>query len=250
MKKTILVASLAGCVWGFSFNVLADARSSYNDRWLRVTRSCIVPSMQNVKCDYEENNAPFKKDSTVGQMVYQSGYGTSFRALGWARRSARVLGMLFDIEDSPYWDTYEARLGYKSLKNIAVNKAKRESLSSCQRACLATCISSYLIDYDDDNSMTHWTDSVGSQTGVCREYAAIANDFMKSLKLKSKVVTGYWYENMGGTLQKEGGHAMVEVQLGRASYIMEPQDPFCTYYDPKFRAQARPIIRKNLNHIR
>lgn len=125
-----------------------------------------------------------------------------------------------------------AQLRYENLRAKAAYKGK--GLSEEGRIALAACVSANTLQYNAaeadavkggrsdplDVARLPWqsfaTNMAEEQTGrgVCRDYAAIARDFLRAMGTRARVV--------GST-----GHAMTEVTLSRGGrdevYLFEPQ---------------------------
>lgn len=171
------------------------------------------------------------------------------RKLGRLLSTSRGWGMVFEnfwlaMTDPEEWkrqgressgqrmrDAMErARVRYEGLRSKAADKGK--GLTEHQRVALAACVSAHALpEYNQaeadavasgrsdplDAARLPWqsfaTNVASDQRGrgVCRDYAAIARDFLRAMGIGARVV--------GST-----GHAMTEVTpSGGAPYLFEPQ---------------------------
>jgi hypothetical protein len=226
----------------------ARAADAEDVKYKSAVDHCILQSQKATSCVEIVNGNPMDKTSVVADGAYDVAYDGVYGTIGTVARGVSMAGVLFDVENAPYWKRYNSELNYQNLKRFAAIRAKKDGLETCQRACLATCISSTLLEYDDRNLITHWTEGVGREKGVCREFSAMASDLMRSLGVKSKTVTGMSYEIQDGQVPKKaGGHVMVEVALPQGNFIMEPQSSECQFFAADFSKDARILSENTLN---
>jgi hypothetical protein len=97
------------------------------------------------------------------------------------------------------------------------------SMSDYQRACLATCASAHLIDYQlwSLNDPEVPSSIIASGRGLCRHFARIASRFLSELGLPGSVVKGQ---------SKDGDHAFNSVRINGEQLWMEPQRDTCQFY--------------------
>jgi len=132
---------------------------------------------------------------------------------------------------------------YSNMKDKAKKLAKDKKLNTCQKACLATCISSRAIDYDhslvNQACVRRTKDgAIETQKGVCRNFAQISHDIYKYLGVKTKKIFG-------------DNHAINIVKIDGQWYQMEPQDPTCSfYYNDKKKLVEDGATRELINNMK
>lgn len=97
------------------------------------------------------------------------------------------------------------------------------SMTEYQRACLATCASAHLIDYQlwAYNDPEVPSSVLRSGRGLCRHFAMLADQFLATLGIRGQVISG----------QTEGGdHAFNRVRINNEQLWMEPQRDTCQFY--------------------
>lgn len=143
------------------------------------------------------------------------------------------------------------------IKNLLA-KTKKEHLMDCQKACLATCVSSKIIKYSYilkeqktgnpilDMQMEYFKQqgylprvyelkpnvnekltglgAIEKGEGVCRQFSYIAVNLMRSLGLEAEEVVGH------PNFTSEYRHEVVKVKINEENYLMEPQDDLCNFY--------------------
>ncbi len=244
-KRLAFVGALAGT---FITSTAAHAADDWDSRYRDAVKSCILRSQKNAACVHTKDGNPLDISSQAYEAFYDSSYTAMYGAVGVVARGISMARVAVDPENAPYWKRYNSELNYRTLKKYAGIRAKKDQLEPCQKACLATCISSKIMEYDDRNLPTHWREGIGREKGVCREFSAMAVDLMKSLGLQAETITGVAYEiNQGLRPKRIGGHVMVKVNLPQGPFIMEPQSASCEFFDRSFSKVARKFEAELLN---
>jgi hypothetical protein len=217
-------------------------------RYVNTIQNCFKKSFQDLKCQRVVNGNPLRKDKSLGQLRYVFEYGAVDAGLGrWERNKSLIQGF-WDAENASFWGEVENENSYQLLKASAVRKAQKENLQDCQKACLATCISSSLLKYNDESRPHHLIDGLGRLEGNCREFSAMALDVMRALDVESDPVVGKNYKiNEDQKPVESEQHAMVQVFLDGVEFIMEPQRNACEFFDPEFTLNVRKIHSEALN---
>ena len=195
--------------------------------------SCLLPKYAKTVCKYYPNRTPIKRTPVLdfcGEKAFSHGVVPLTR---WAKEGIWAVSLLGAPEQTRYWEEFEISKDYKSLKLQLLRKSKKEKLLSCQRACLATCISSKIIEYEDGMPQT-CIGAIQSGSGICREFSLIAADILNSLGVSASDFGGVAYEAHEGKKIPGGKHRMLRVRIGAKTYLMEPQDSSCEFYNAEF----------------
>ncbi len=232
----------------FTATAVADEQRDWDAKYNDAMKACIVKPLKNRACVHVVDGNPMKVSPEWSQVRYKVGeIGIGF-VMGEGARTISAGMVHFQGDDAPYWKRLNSKYNYDALKRWALYRANRDGMEDCQKACLATCISSRIIKYDDRNRITNWRDSVEREAGVCREFSAIAANIMKHLGLKARVLEGEVHAVSDGQVPElEGGHVMVQVQLPNGTFHMEPQNDSCEFYDNKFTKEKRHYEFEGLN---
>ncbi len=218
-----------------------------------IVDDCLSKNYARMVCDYRRNETPIKitkwrqaSGKTLNAVV--SGVSTIREV------SATLYTYLLNGKNEEYWKRDDRWRQYKALRDLMIRKVEREKPLDCQKACLATCISSKIIkmmDYskkgNDESLLTYWDGrrAIENDLGVCRQFSAIAEDLMESMGLKASYVEGYVYsgEVLGTSKYKKTGdqHAVVKVEIDNNSYLLEPQSDQCTFFESKWENLFEPI---------
>jgi hypothetical protein len=221
---------------------------NWDARFRQATEACLLKSMKNVQCIHEVDGNPLEHASAAEDVLYDVGSESLFRGVGEAVKTVSAADALIKGDESAYWRRLNSEYNYETLKKFARYRARKDRLESCQTACLATCITSQIMEFDERNLLTHWTEALGREKGVCRDFSGMAADLMRSMGLKARDVSGTVYEISDGQPPKsDGGHAMVEVDLPNGRFTMEPQLNACVFYDREFSHGVRHLGERILN---
>ncbi len=187
-----------------------------------IKKECLLKNYQAVSCKFG-----IQDDFSHGNVLISA--LREFHRLTATAERISVSGMwgaisyFINPNIESYWDYYQVGQDYDGIKSLMYAKAQREDISSCQAACLATCVSSKLIRYSTAMLKLHYQtarDAIERREGDCKSFSAIAEDLMTDLGLYAKTVWGF---------TSGGGHAMVKVFLDNKWHIMEPQNSYCEF---------------------
>jgi hypothetical protein len=247
----VLLASAATVLFGtliFGSAAFASNEAEWDRRYNDAMNSCIIKAEPNRACVHVVDGNPLLVSPEWSQVRYKAGELSAGFLIGEGTRTISAGMVHFQGDDSPYWKRLNAQYNYESLKRWAKYRADKNGMETCQRACLATCISSRMIQYDNANRITSWRDAIEREAGVCREFSAIAANLMQSLGVKARVLEGKVHSIIDGQAPDyEGGHVMVEVSLPNGKFIMEPQTDSCEFYDKSFSTGKRNLQTQSLN---
>jgi hypothetical protein len=216
--------------------VNAAFSSEVDDRYKQIFNECLNPSYQNVSCRYEDSTTPLQisKTFSIGVAVLDDDAGTAIDTIKEAVWGAsRLL--------NPDQSQHKAWIAYQNAQDWAKRKAQRENLKDCQKACLATCISSKVMDEGSQLNIQNARSAIETESGVCREFTAVAVDLMKSFGLDASYAAGSdkeWDDN-DEVFRSQGAHVIVSVKIDGKNYLMEPQNPECDFYNPNFTGQHK-----------
>ena len=194
---------------------------------------CLKPKFQTAHCAYFPHRTPLLVDSKVMKAMFVSVdiQNKTYDAVSDAAKSCAVYA--FVPKDEAYWIQQEIETDYARLKCTLAAKKKKERLTDCQAACVATCISMRLIDYVDGGHQSAKA-AVCSGKGTCREFSSIAEELLRSMGLDATRAFGTLYDERPDSKKEVVGHVMVQVTLDGKPYLMDPQDDACAFYSPKF----------------
>ncbi len=226
-----------------------DSTSSPDERYVDAINHCLKKTFKQMQCNHLVDGNTLDLDGRLGQLGYRLQYNIYHQERAILRQGKSFLrAVVTSSEDASYWQEASNSGSYAVLKKFAIQKAKKENLQSCQRACLATCISSRLLKYNNENRPHHLLDGLGRLEGNCREFSSMANDLMRAMKVDSSVVVGRNYKIKDGERPEDSGaHAMIGLSLKGEEYIMEPQNSGCVFYDTSFSHQRRKFQTRIMN---
>lgn len=196
-----------------------DSQNNYKDadeRYADIQKSCLDKLEYTNKCMLVQDEQ-FIDPSTARKVQSELAEGLLSNI---GRHYSYHSRQLFNEAEAKKRERILAK--YRGVKARAKTLVKNKKLLPCQKACVAVCISSKLLDYDP-STFNHicvrrtMDGAIETQTGVCRNYAQIGDDLMEAFGLDTKKVYG-------------DDHAMNLVKLDGIWYQIEPQDDSCTFY--------------------
>ena len=219
-------------------------------RFERAAQFCLKKNYRKVACEHIEN------ENVLFIPILHKAINKSVQDKLYAGvRKLRVAKRFVDVTVSPdldrVWDAYSIQLDYENFKRRIKAKASNERLKACQKACLATCISSNLIS-PEHHPFDNWRDALEKGEGSCRSYTGIAVDIMKDLGLKAKYTSGLSESNDDYPNHNDRAfrtsHAMVKIKLKYEDYLMEPGSDSCEFYDADFnRDPHKKLTVRNIH---
>jgi hypothetical protein len=221
MRILILILALT------SFSALADTVPSLQDRLADVDHSCFQRDWANTQCKYVEgDDYPSSMGETYNRIAIVDDILTAVvdlvkrfgmdSTLYYIRRFSAELGI------GSKAGAFERRVDFLKLQNQAKDVARKNKLSSCQRACLANCISAHAITYVDGSNARSLVpaDTLARGYGICQHFSAMSSFLSNRL--------GNTYTFAVASIRM--GHEFVATQIDGKWWFSEPQDDACTFY--------------------
>jgi hypothetical protein len=186
--------------------------------------------------------------SSVGSIQTNTNYRPFSNSIETAVRAATYLPAFVDygIEESLHALNYlrsdeaagkEAyKVGanaadYEWIKSQMMRKADKEKLEDFQKVCLAQCISSKIIEYDQGWKLTQSPQAaIENGKGVCREYSWIASELMSQMGVPANREFVWYYDT-----DTSSAHSIVNVKIRGKHYFVEPQEDSCGFYSTQFQ---------------
>ncbi|MBK26786.1 MAG: hypothetical protein CME70_22485 [Halobacteriovorax sp.] len=226
----------------------------WTKKYADIVNNCILKKFNKKRCKYYKNNTPLDVSST-SELVEGVNHGVN--------STGRVIKTGFNNIAAFYGggsekDFQNAKINQDYDRILKFSKAKitNESLSTCQQACLATCISSRLISYRRTVAGNYQTcrGALESGGGDCKSFANLANDIMEYFGLTVQTDWGdqYYRDEEKKEHMKGAGHAMISVWIDDKPYLMEPQSrsPRCEFYDRNFKKEFRKVEEEYLQKVK
>lgn len=231
---------------------LEERQLRAQENYKAVVKECLIPDFSQKKCVF------LKNQSTLQTNVVDQGlpfWKYILLPLGrTVSEGLNVLSLAFvDPSDEEYWWEEVLTEDYKNIKFLIVRKQENEKLSDCQSVCLATCITSRLLTYNNATFPQSAAETIQDGAGVCREFSWVAAELLDLLQIENTGAGGRSYDVDPLKVKRtaQGMHAMNYVWVDGKKYLIEPQQgPIkntCLFYDADFKQEQLPVERIPMN---
>lgn len=218
---------------------LANARQIQAE----IERFCLKPNFTQATCVHLKGQTRLDRGGLMGNLA--PAFAASTAILKATEGVGTCYANLMDPKKPANWLEREIENDFTKLKCALAQKATREKLKDCQKACLATCVSSRILFFDKAYMPKLQTprQAICSRHGVCRDFTNVALEFMQAQGLNAQVLTGTGYDIEDNEKVPFGPHAMIGININKKLYVMEPQHTDCTFEDSDFaKAHRAPTI--------
>lgn len=233
------MAILAGFLF---FNFQSYSMTNLDKTWSNITQKCLTKNYSHPD-SITLNDKPYNEKLLLSSTVLNAlefVVQNSHSKLTMIKYGLKFI-VPFSLTSDPV--DYEAREFYKSVIHQSKLKASRDNLNQSQKACLAKCIASQIIDYDYEYNEPWKTNegAISTGNGYCREFSNILAAISKELGLQAYtliVEDDFHYEMEGDGLYtkalneiiKRMPHIIGVIKIDDTWYQAEPQNDCCNFY--------------------
>ncbi|MEK7355695.1 MAG: transglutaminase domain-containing protein [Bdellovibrionota bacterium] len=191
---------------------LAQAAGTYLPPAEHTVQNCATVEWEKVECTYFDGTGTYATAGPVADAVAITGYG--MESVGDAAWS---LASRFK-KDAP--SCYGPASKLSKLKSYAKKVVGGKSLSSCQKACVAKCITSHYLktDYSKAGNSTA-CQAANAKAGDCQAFSALSDAVLDTLGAKSRTAHSFTM-----------GHAYNKVEADGEWLYYEPMNDRCEFY--------------------
>jgi len=200
---------------------LADSPPGFAERYKKAKAECLDRDWSQTECKIWSNKVfKYEKRNLVEATLAQMGGGV-LDAYKCTRDFMKKYAVPAITCGYPGVIVRAEELIFDQLLSDLKQTAKKGNLSECHRACLATCMSSRMLTYDDSTRFdsVRGGAAVLNGTGLCTHFSQLADEFMAAVNIPSKLVYGIGSHGEA--------HAAIGGEIGGEEYWKEPQNTDC-----------------------